>query len=297
MNRYNSIIAMMGISRQPNTFIGGVASTISTAQLLATTLPIPVSRIYNFSVIGSDIQCYISESYLITSVDQFPTITYYFDKDNLVNNLGGGTFRNSINLKKINFAGIIQFSGGGGSTFTNSGLIEIIFKNCVNFATNNTNVFYITNNIKVLYIPNALTIGTTTGSDGILGVAIFTAYVHPSLATCNGGGVEGDLAGLITRGGTVRYVTNFDLPNPVTTLSSGTITTTTIQLNFTTPTGSTNVIDYYECYANGIYQNNITASGQNITGLITGTNYNITIIAVDIFYNKSIVSNSINVIL
>jgi hypothetical protein len=83
-------------------------------------------------------------------------------------------------------------------------------------------------------------------------------------------------------------------PSPVTTLTSGTIYNTAVQLNFTAPS-STNAIDYYEVYVDGVYKNKITASGQYITGLTANTSYNITVIAVDIFYNKSVVSNSVSV--
>jgi hypothetical protein len=69
---------------------------------------------------------------------------------------------------------------------------------------------------------------------------------------------------------------------------------TAIQLNFTPP-NSTNAIEFYECYANGKFQNEILESGQAITGLAPNTNYNITVVAVDVFYNKSVVSNNVNV--
>ena len=116
------------------------------------------------------------------------------------------------------------------------------------------------------------------------------------MATINAGGVEGYLANAISRGATVRYVTNFTPPNPITTLTSGTVTSTTIQLNFTPPTGSTNAIDYYEVWLNGVDSGKtVTASGQNVTGLTTATSYDIELITVDIFYNKSVKSNKITV--
>jgi len=79
-------------------------------------------------------------------------------------------------------------------------------------------------------------------------------------------------------------------PNAVTNLSIGTKYATALQLNFTPPS-SVNGIDFYECYANGIKKNDITASGAYITGLNPDTTYTITVKAVDIFYNKSEFSN------
>jgi hypothetical protein len=64
-------------------------------------------------------------------------------------------------------------------------------------------------------------------------------------------------------------------------------------LNFTTPS-STNAIEYYELYNNGVFVKNITASGQYLTSLTPSTSYNVTLIAVDVFYNKSVVSNSLS---
>jgi len=62
-------------------------------------------------------------------------------------------------------------------------------------------------------------------------------------------------------------------------------------LNFTAPS-STNAIDYYEVYVNGVFKNTITASGQYITGFSVNTTYTIELKPVDIFYNKS-TSNTI----
>jgi len=76
-------------------------------------------------------------------------------------------------------------------------------------------------------------------------------------------------------------------------LSAGTIYDTAIQLNFTPPS-STNTIDYYECYANGVLKNKISGSGEYVYGLMASSSYDITVVAVDIFYNKSVVSNTLS---
>ena len=119
-------------------------------------------------------------------------------------------------------------------------------------------------------------------------------YVNPFLQTSNGGAEEGDVANARSQGATIRYVTNFTPPNPVTNLSVGTIYNTAVQLNFTPPT-SVNGVDFYECYANGKLMNEIKNSGEYISGLTPSTNYNIRIVAVDMFYNKSELSNTVSV--
>jgi hypothetical protein len=89
-------------------------------------------------------------------------------------------------------------------------------------------------------------------------------------------------------------VTNFTKPNAITNLTNGIIYSSAIQLNFTPPS-STNAIDYYECYQDGVFRQNINTNGEYIQGLTASTSYQFKIIAVDVFYNKSVVSNSLSV--
>ncbi|MEM0575150.1 fibronectin type III domain-containing protein [Flavobacterium polysaccharolyticum] len=83
-------------------------------------------------------------------------------------------------------------------------------------------------------------------------------------------------------------------PNVVTGLSVGPIYNTAVQLHFTPPS-SARAIVFYECYLDGVFKQEIKNSGEFITGLTPATNYNITLVAVDVFYNKSVVSNVVNV--
>lgn len=262
----------------PNTFIGGVSATISTASALATKLGISVGRIENFTIEGSDIKCKITGgNYVISQFDQFfdtsGIITYYRDLDGLV-------------------------SGLGNLAFYNTTIAEVYTPNATSIGTAafDQNIA-LSNNLKILYAPRCTSIGDTVLNNNVFrsgNLGGGKIYVDPSLQTINSGGVEGDIAYLAT-GNTINYVTNFTAPNPVTTLSAGTIYNTAVQLNFTAPS-STNAIEYYELSLNGVLQTQrITASGQYITGLTPSTSYNITLIAVDIFYNKSVVSNSLSV--
>lgn len=153
--------------------------------------------------------------------------------------------------------------------------------------------FQNTGSLLWIYIPNCTVLGSSASVDNSCfqnSPANSIFYLSPTLATSNSGAEEADVAGIRARNGDIRYVTNFTAPAPVTTLSSGTIFNSSVALNFTTPS-STNAIDYYECYADDVFKNR----GKTITGLTNNTNYNVTIYAIDVFFNKSLVSNNLNV--
>jgi len=277
----------------PNTFIGGVSPTIGTAQLLATALAINVSMITNFSVVGSDIKCRITGSYVIPGncFLNSTSITSFIDKDNLVTNIGESSFRNTTLISELNFEGVITHSAPFSNR--NSNVKRVILKNCTAITAG---TFYTDSSImEFYYIARATTLGNTVGDEGIFyNASTYPAtiiYTNPFLQTNNAGSEDGDIAYARSKGCVIRYVTSFTAPNPVTTLTTGTIYNTAIQLNFTPPS-SANAIDYYECYANGVFYK-IGASGDYVTKLTASTSYVFTIYARDIFYNLSLVSNSI----
>lgn len=283
-----------------NTFIGGVSDTLYTPELLAAKLSISVSRISHFSVLGNDIKCKITGEYVIpiTCFSGNASITSFVDSDNLVTDIKGGAFRDCPKLKgSLYFGGVVILTGSGGEIFSNSGITDVIMPNLTSIS-NNAAIFALSSNLRTFYAPNLTTIGTSTGSNAVFSNYARTQhslriYVNPYMQTSNSGALEGDLQELINLKGSVSFVTNFNKPNPVTTLSAGTVLKSAIQLNFSPPS-SLNLIDYYECYANGKLMNRIKSSGEYITGLSASTSYNITIVAVDIFYNKSLVSNSVS---
>jgi hypothetical protein len=275
-----------GLKSKANTFIGGVASTITTSGALATKLGIASNRITNFKIVGSDIECSISGSYVLQGFYQDTNITSYIDIDGLVTDLADNVFRETTKIKELNFKGIVTLNGK--FVDRNSQIQLVYLKNCTSILGQFYNDFYPSK--KVFYIPSVTTLGATSGDNQVFYNALTsvgcTIYANPSLQTSNGGGVEGDLALAISNGATVRYVTNFTAPNPITNLSVGNVYGTAVKLNFTAPS-STNAIDYYECYANGVYKNTITASGEYVTGLTLNTAYTFQLIPVDIFFNKS----------
>jgi len=283
-----------------NTYIGGVSATISTASALATKLAISVGRITNFTIVGSDIKCKITGSYAIPA-NAFQSgatpCTYYTDSDYLVTSIGDYSFYyttdGGVNFGNIDFRNVTTV-GYQGLSSTKS--LNISLLNCTSVSDRAFWHFTGVLNKDNIYIPNCTSLGSTSGNNevftGIVTDSII--YCHPSLATNNGGSPDGDIAYAISQGVIIRYVSNFTAPSPVTTLAAGTIYNTSIQLNFTAPS-STNTIDYYNCYANGVFKNKISGSGKYIGGLTDNSNYNITIEAVDIYRNTSTISNLINI--
>lgn len=294
----------------PNLYIGGVASTINTPELLAAKFqnyPSGTSfsalNIQNFAIVGSDIKCTVIADYSIrdSAFSNNSLITYYIDNlrckeiksaaffSSLSNS--GGIY---MNIYKVHFENVIVIgSNAFNSDFGTYGLKIAEFPNAT--TASGVRTFVGNNKLESIYIPKITTLGdTVVNNEFFLGVKNTKIFANPVLQTSNSGGVEGDLSYANSQGNTIRYVTNYTTPNSITNLSVGTIYNSAIQLNFTPPS-STNAIEYYECYANGIYKNNITSSGQYIIGLNQSVNYNITVIAVDVFCNKSTASNILNV--
>jgi len=151
-----------------------------------------------------------------------------------------------------------------------------------------------TKNPEVIYIPNVISLGSNATQESVFTLSRVNSstkiYCNPFLQTSNSGAEEGDIAYSRSLGATIRYVTNFTVPNVITDLAVATVYATSIDLVWTLPS-STNTIDYYEIYVDGIFNKKVTTLSATITGLTYLQTYNFTVIAVDIFYNKSEVSN------
>ena len=270
----------------PNTFIGGIGGTINTPALLASRLGISENRIKLFKVTGVDVECAIVGGSYVAGLDfmgNLSELTFFNDSAGLITSNSpsqGKMFSKCYNLQTVILPNI-----------------SIIYGVYGNWVFENTYGNY--TKWKAFYAPKLVQLGSSVINNGDVFRNNFSnnikLYTNPYLQTINSGGVEGDLALFDSLGtNSVVYVTNFTPPNPVTNLSVGTIYNTAVQLNFTPPT-SVNGVDFYECYANGKLMNEIKSSGDYIAGLTASTNYNIRIVAVDMFYNKSELSNTVNV--
>jgi hypothetical protein len=276
-----------------NTSIGGVSATISTASALATKLNISVGTISNFTVVGSDINCRITGNYVIPTLcfQNNTAITNYIDSDGLVSDILTNAFDGTTLIKEVNFKGIISLTGD--AVFRLSNLSNVYLENCT-FLGNRT--FASAYNMKIIYAPRCVTLGSTTGA--VLGEEkVFYStysgtviYLADSLRTVNGGNPDNDIIYAISQGATIRYVTNFTKPlTPVINSATGYKT----YVNLSISTTSTNAIDYYELYSNGVFIRTILPNGF-IDDLANLTSYNFSVIAVDIFYNKSLISSAVS---
>ncbi len=300
----------------PNTFIGGVASTIPDAQSLATKLGISVNDIGYFGIVGTDIEATIDVNYPIpyNCWNGNTAITYYKEKnEGRCTDTGINGFNGASNLEEVDFIGDVSINQ---SAFISSGLKRGIFRGSTSmyyyqsFGITSTELLHFQSlkfrngdgtapslptfgAAKNVYIPIVEQLGNTQGNENHFsncpsGVKI---WANPFLQTSNVGAEEGDLAyARANKAAIITYGTNSDLltpPNQITDLSAGTVSGTGVQLNFTAPAGSANTIDSYEVYANGIYKNKIQGSGGYCAGLIIDTTYTFEVKPVDIYYNKS----------
>jgi hypothetical protein len=285
---------------EPNTFIGGVSSVVTSANVLATFLAISVARVKKFTIVGSDVQCrIIGGSYPLTITNNASNtalrtlITYFQDNDGLVSNISASCFALTTKLARVYLPGVTTATNA--FIFQDVNVIGCIVEmpNCISIPNSFFGNYSVTTT-KITVLPKCINFGSTELNNTIFSTATARSmrlYAPVSKQTSNAGGVEGDVAAVAAGvGASVVFVPNYTRPSPITTLVAGTISTTTIQLNFSIPS-STNTIDFYEYYLNGVYRGRITASGQSISGLTTSTMYKISLVAVDIYYNKSILSN------
>lgn len=280
-----------------NTEIGGVSATINTASALASVLGISSIYVKDFTISGSNIKCNITISSYALPISCFQSstaITYFYDYSGKVTNIGSNAFKATTNIYYLYFPAVITQTGTSILQDTTKATV-LSMPNCVSLPIGFLGNY--TGNGKVLHIPSATNLGGSQSNNAVFvtsnvsGLKIYASSVNQ---TSNTGGIEGDLDFAISSGATVSWVTNLTAPSAITNLSSGTVYSTAIQLNFTAPS-STNTIDYYEVYLNGVFVNTITASGSYLKGLQASTSYEIKLVAVDIYYNKSAVSNILNV--
>ncbi|MHC0441621.1 fibronectin type III domain-containing protein [Flavobacterium sp. 3-210] len=287
-----------------NTYIGGVASVLNSASAVAAALSVSVSRIQNFLIVGSNIQFKMVGTYSLSFVPATgallrPLLTYYQDNDGLVLNITSSCFAVYTKIIRLYFPGIITQTGT--NVHQDIATVHILeLPNCISLPANFLGNWQtpVGGGTKVLVAPKCTNWGATKLDNNVVGGNArirMKAYAPISEQTSNAGAPEGDLSGIAgSTSSSVVYVPNYIKPNAIIDLTAGIITSTTIQLNFTVPS-STNTLDFYEVYLNSVYKGKITASGQNVTGLTTGSLYKIEVYAVDVYYNKSLISNIISV--
>lgn len=279
--------------------VGGFANSINTAQLLANKLQINVIAITNFAIVGADVKCRISGSFPLNGgAPQFGFQGNYYsylkDNDGLINAVGGGAFYASDLLTNGNTGDIILKNclTIGESAFNRAMFVNYIFENVT--AINGPNAFVNAYKLKTVYIPRCLNLGVDVLDNATFGNIQRNSiiYCHPSLQTCNAGNPDGDLQYAVSQGAIVRYVTNFVAPTKPTNISFSDIYSSAVKpiINCT----STNAIDYYEVYINGIYSQRLEIGGY-IVNLSALTTYQVSVVVVDVFLNKSVISEQFQV--
>lgn len=287
-------------SGEPNLFIGGLSATITDEADLATYLSCSESDISSFSIIGDDLEAHISVEYSVNdSAFLNLGITYFKDTENCTETKKNA-FKSTVTKKLKKFSGLNVETLGGVAFYTSSnygGLKVVHLPNCTNIKYEGATSFPYNSNITRLYAPEATSWGTTVGNNNLFpyNPVNINLYAEPTMETINGGGVEGDIAFMDTKSGTtVTYVSDYTAPSSITNLSASSITATTVDLDFTAPS-STNALDFYEVWiyddSTQIYKHfpyaEITASGDTVTGLTSGTTYTIKLAACDIYMNGS----------
>jgi len=278
--------------------VGGYANSINTPQLLANKLQIDVSRITNFAIVGADVKCRISGSFPLNGgAPQFgfqgSYYSYLKDNDGLITAIGTGSFYASDLINSANTGDIILKNclTIANDAFNRAMFVNYIFENATAVGAN---AFVNAYRLKIVYIPRVLTLGNDVLDNVTFGniQKDSVIYCHPSLQTCNSGNPDGDLQYAVSMGAIVRYVTNFVAPSKPTNISFTDIYSTVFKI--VVDCINTNSIDYYEVFINGIYYSNFKI-GSYIFGLNALTIYQVSVVVVDVFLNKSVISEQFQV--
>lgn len=166
---------------RPNTYIGGIAPTVSTKAMLAAKLSISTTRIKMFRIINDDIQANISGSYIIpTNAFLSSGITYYNDEEGLVTEVGASAFRASLSLEYCIFPNVTVFRGGSATgCFQNCTFLKYV--TAPNLLTIQANVFTACSGLLVANYPLLRVIGF----GAFQGCASLVALSFPALLTAD----------------------------------------------------------------------------------------------------------------
>ncbi|WP_149208238.1 leucine-rich repeat protein [Flavobacterium johnsoniae] len=214
-----------------NTEIGGVADTITSVSILATTIGIGSGGILNLHTIGNNIRFKILTNYFLkdNSFNSNRNITHYDDSiEGFVSDIGNSAFYQS-SLQWAKFYGIKEINGyeviRDTSTVTSFEMPNLITfnanyfgRNCENLTTVSfPNVTAITshaafyadgNGIQNFNLPKCRQLGPDVSQSSVFYLCSggSTITVNSFLQTCNSGLPDGDLQYAVnSRGATVNY--------------------------------------------------------------------------------------------
>jgi hypothetical protein len=285
-----------------NTYFGNVADIYPNVSDLATALGTTQNNIDLFETdSNNNIRCSIIDNY--SSSFSGADLSFYYDFE------GKGNFVISTRRgnRCIDYSSALLLE----QAFRNSPINCIIIPN----VTNNENIdataaFAQCEQLRRVYMPKWFNTDVSgTFYFGWLDVNNCVGYFNKDLETINSGNLHPSIQRFLNRSATneARFVQNTDKPNAVTDLSVSNITTNSVQLDFTAPPVNTNANDFYYVYIDYLdisfefkystrheisaFYDEITGSGDIITGLPSGTQINLQIQTVDYYHNVSNYSN------
>lgn len=297
MKKKANFFSKLGLN-EPNTFIGGVSSVITTNTELASYLSITHSAISNFTISGDDISCYINSDYLLSDYafnnddsafdwGNGNIVTYYWDNDGRCTGFERAIFDGQTNLHNVYFPGVTTTTAQ--EVFKNKGTsnVETLY-HLPNLTTiTNNDEMWLNLDTALIVMPECTQL-YTTADDSIFNLADrVEVYVDVSLSTNNGGNPDGDLTYLNGRTDTViNYSNNNTSPSSISDLSLDTAYGASLIINWSAPSSS-NSIDYYLVFVNHKYIGKTTSLSYYITGLEVNTSYDIFIVTLDSEGNTS----------
>jgi hypothetical protein len=231
-------------------------------------------------------------SYALSDAESIESVS-----GDLVTSVLGNAFRDLTSKLILEFPIITTISSVNALYFCSNSANIFLFNSVTTFGVSGM----LRNFNGTLYIPNLTSpIGGVNGDSGtLLNCGSSTViYANNALSTINGGGIDGDLAYVQSRGGTVIFITNTTPPSAVSDLSTSNITSSSVDLTFTTPS-STNTIGGYDVYidrgdgAGYRLIQTMSASGETIPTLISGNETKIKLKTYDEFRNRSAYSNEV----
>jgi hypothetical protein len=255
-----------------NTFIGGSGATYPTATSLATFLGISASQIGNYSIdSNNNIECTINASYSITSADTVST--YWEDRGGLCTSLSANVFEDNEILVRAIFPAVTSVGDNCFDLVSAAG--EDVLELC--------------------YLPLCTSLGSTVGLDSVFASQEESCigYFNSVIETANAGNDDSDAKLLLDNNGDAIYVANTTAPSAITDLTLDATFATAVRVSWTVPS-STNTLDFYEVYVDNVFVKRTVNTDVLINTLSASTSYDITILATDIYFNRS-VSNVLSV--
>lgn len=259
-------------SQEPNTFIGGIGSMVTSASDLASKTSLSVGDISLFNVdANNNVSCKIDINYTINNSPFGGLVTYYIDLNGRCTSIGDSALKSLVNkvvvLPSLTSCTTQGFAGGGSGTRANYDIISLPILNPIG-STVGYNMNFQYSNITNLYVNNAN-------------------------ATNNGGSPDGDLTDVNATIANLNYSTNTTSPDAIDDLSVSDYGGASIHVEWTAPT-STNAVDFYLVFVNNAYVGFTQLTTYTVTLLDFNTSYDIRVVALDEMGNISPFSNTVS---